>query len=128
VSGASITRRRALAWLAALGALPLVRCGTGTDPEHVVMLRRDRRSAELLGHTWLEAQRPAPGVDELLLRICGESGCEALQDDPERMRRHITQRHVRDLERGQLESVDGWLLSRTEVALCALVALVALGD
>ena len=43
--------------------------------------------------------------------------------DVERLRRLIIERHLADFERGNLVSVRGWVMSDTEVALYALVAL-----
>lgn len=120
-----LTRREALRCLAALGAIPVVGCIGETDPASLVALRRDRRSAELLGRAWLAGQRPEPSAQELVARICGESGCAGFADDGERMRRLIRARHRSDFEQGRLVSVDGWLMSQTEVALYALVAIGA---
>ena len=120
------TRRQALRYLAALGALPLqslVACSRETDPAELVALRRDRESAALLGWAWLEDQSPAPSATELVARICGESGCAEFEHDTDRMRRSIAERHRSDFERGHLVSVQGWLMSETEVALYALVAI-----
>ncbi len=121
-----ITRRQALRYLAALGVLPLhslVGCSVETDPAKLAALRRDRFSAALLGRAWLDDQSPEPDATELLARICGESGCADFGDDNDRMRRLIAERHRFDFERGNLVSVDGWLMSETEVALYALVAI-----
>ncbi len=120
------TRRQALRYLAALGALPLqslVACRRETDPAELVDLRRDRKSAALLGRAWLDEQSPEPNATELVTRICGESGCADFADDSDRMRRSIAERHRSDFERGNLISVEGWLMSETEVALYALVAI-----
>ena len=120
------TRRQALRYPAALGALPLqslVACSRETDPAKLVALRRDRLSAALLGWAWLEEQSPVPSATELVARICGESGCAEFEDDSDRMRRSIAERHRSDFERGNLISVEGWLMSETEVALYALVAI-----
>ncbi len=121
-----ITRRQALRYLAALGVLPLhslVGCSVETDPAKLAALRRDRFSAALLGWAWLEDQSPAPSATELVARICGESGCAEFEHDSDRMRRSIAERHRSDFERGNLVSVGGWLMSETEVALYALVAI-----
>ena len=120
------TRRQALRYLAALGALPLyplAGCSRETDPAELVALRRDRKSAALLGRAWLDDQSPEPSATELMERICGESGCADFADDSDRMRRSIAERHRSDFERGNLISVEGWLMSETEVALYALVAI-----
>ncbi len=120
------TRRQALRYLTALGALPLhtlIGCSGETDPAKLVALRRDRFSAALLGWAWLEDQSPAPSATELVARICGESGCAEFADDSDRMRRSIAERHRSDFERGNPISVEGWLMSETEVALYALVAI-----
>ena len=120
-----VTRRQALRYLAALGVLPLhslIGCSVETDPSKLATLRRDRFSAALLGRAWLDDQSPEPDATELLARICGESGCADFNDN-DRMRRLIAERHRSDFERGNLVSVDGWLMSETEVALYALVAI-----
>lgn len=123
MTGARITRRRALGYLAVLGAIPLLRCAQETDPLRLVAQRRDLRSAERLGRAWLDDQSPTPGAAELVARICGETGCAEFAHDTERMRDRIAERHRSDFERGNLVSVKGWLMSETEVALYALVAL-----
>jgi hypothetical protein len=124
-----ITRRQALRCLAAIGSLPLagVACGAHGEAERLVALRRDRRSAQRVGRAWLDAQSPPPDAARLVALICGASGCAGFASGGEPLRREVAQRHHSDLARGKLVAVEGWLLTETEAALYALVALSASG-
>ena len=120
-----VTRRQALGCLAALAALPLpgsVACGRELDPARLVVLRRDRHSATQLGRAWLALQSPTPSAAALVARICAEHECASLDDD-EQLHRVVTEQHRADFAEGRLVSLDGWLLTETEVALYALVAI-----
>ena len=122
-----ITRRQALVYAAALGMFPLSLPGCGSESERperrLVASRRDRCGARTVGRVWLETQQREPSAAELVQLICGDETCAEREDDVERLRRLIIERHLADFERGNLVSVRGWVMSETEVALYALVAL-----
>lgn len=80
-------------------------------------------SAARIGERYL-ASAPAEADPSLLVSsILGQHGHEATADAV--LRRVVGERRQRDFIDGNTVSVDGWVLSRTEARLCALVALQA---
>jgi len=119
---ADMGRRQALRLLAVLGLWPLScidHYSPTSDARRLLELRPDREAAALLGRAWLDAQSGAPSTAELL-RELAPHGYEG-----EALREALEQAHRKDLFAERYERIAGWRLSRTEVRLYALLALVA---
>ena len=115
------TRRELLLCLAALGAAPVLGCAGEDEVLRLAHSRVDAEAASRVGRAWL-ADRPEATPAELARAVCGDDRCPS---DPSALRLAIAERHRLDFRTGRIESVDGWILSRTEATLCALVALLA---
>ena len=81
-------------------------------------------SAAILGRAYL-AEAPAEAdPDGLVARILPESSARELAAlDGERLRALVAERQRGDFAAGRTVALDGWILSRTELRLCALAAL-----
>jgi hypothetical protein len=81
-------------------------------------------SAAILGRAYL-AEAPAEAdPDGLVARILPESSARELAAlDGERLRALVAERQRGDFAAGRTFVLDGWVLSRTELRLCALAAL-----
>jgi hypothetical protein len=135
--GRLLTRRRfialAVAFTAPLlpGAVPSV---TGlVDPRRAASARliapiRHRDSAARIGRAYLRDQPDDRDADRLLDAIVSAIGAEAGGHDPlaaddGALAGLLTRRMVTEFASRDVAVVDGWLLSRTEARLYALVAL-----
>lgn len=112
--------RREMLWLG-LASLAAAACGgRAAPPELALPVRRHLAEARLVGEGWLGTLSPRPTAEELARELA--EGAEA-PEDAEAFARHLRRRHRDDLLAGRTERVQGWLLSRTEAALYALLAL-----
>jgi hypothetical protein len=124
-------RRRMLAILAASCAwfgVPGLRVLSGSGAADAAPLSptlaglfTDRCSAEAVGAAYLRSVDDAEARPEWLVRsILGDG--PATMDQAE-LKRVIGTRIRRDFTENAVVMVDGWMLSRTEARLCALIAL-----
>jgi hypothetical protein len=127
----AFTRRRLLAALWAAGALlPALRRAHGLvaapDPAtRLVGLLRHRDSARIIGAAYLSTRPEEADARKLVEYILGADRAPPVMDrmsDTE-LRAWLRQRLGRDFATDRIVSLDGWLLSATEVRLCALAAV-----
>ena len=132
-----VSRRTVLGWMAGLGLVSLLgRLGLSalidarrrrSDAEEVASLFRERESAIALGRFYL-GLRPEEASREVLLSRLGlsEPDVSELTRDAVRTEVHarLARRHRDDFRRSRVVTVDGWVLSETELRLCALVWLL----
>lgn len=127
------SRRRVLGWVAAIGVLQLLGLRPARDRENLDLALRLIRvvpyplaSARAIGSAYLEVvpDEAASGVLRQLVRNAVLlSGTEASRLSDAALAQLFQQRVTMDFESGRIASVDGWVLSRTEARLCALMAL-----
>ena len=125
-------RRRLLTAIAAMGAsLPLVRRAHGlfvtSDPAaaRLVGLFKHRHSARAIGSVYLAThseEADAHKLVELVIRGDGDPLVAGCTSDTG-LRAWLHRRQARDFATGRVVNLDGWLLSATEVRICALAAL-----
>jgi hypothetical protein len=130
----SLARRKLLQHLvlaALLGALPasLRRAGAGARAEALAArltgCLSDAGGAYRLGAAYLVVAPEEADRARLALHIAGGAArarALARRDTPD-LRRWLRGRQRRDFAAGRTVEVAGWVLSRTEARLCALVAL-----
>lgn len=127
-----VSRRRLLAVIGAAGiflAAGWRTRGLAAVPDaevaRLVGLFKHRGSARAIGRVYLAA-RPEEADARRLVDLIGRA-----DDDPPlldaandtELRAWIRQRQARDFATGRIVKLDGWLLSATEVRICALAAL-----
>ena len=82
-------------------------------------------AAREIGALWVAANphqsRPADLVDGLLVDL----GRQARSAGPEEIHRLVAERIRSDYATGRVGQIAGWVLSRTEIRLCALAAVTA---
>lgn len=111
---AELDRRQLLALVPVFVALACERKPTlKLPPEYA------RESARVIGKAWLDKQFIDPSPRSIIEELTQGVNTE----DRLALDKHLMQRHLDDLANGRTESVDGWVLSATEVKLYALVAL-----
>lgn len=83
----------------------------------------DPRAAGAIGRAWLRAQRRPPSLAALLARLVAtDPGWMAALRSPAAVRAYGAAAVRRDFLREAVTEVDGWLLARSEVLLCAITA------
>lgn len=132
-----LTRRRFIALAVAFTAPLLPGAAPGVaglvDPRRAVSARltapfRHRDSAARIGRAYLRAEPGDGNVDHLLDTIVAAiatetDGRDPLAADDAVLAELLARRIVTDFASRDLAVVEGWVLSRTEARLCALVAL-----
>ena len=113
-AGSSFSRRKVLA--AAAGSL--IPMGCQREPPPRLPPERQRDAARVVGKAWLERHFWDPSAEDLVRELTRGAPSEAGA-----LGEYLFSRHLADLAEGRLESVEGWVLSATEVKLYALVAL-----
>ncbi len=106
--------------------------GTGVAADAIAADRYDgffsvRQAAEEIGHHYIE-DYPAEAREDVLTDLIEQSlGAEGSQASTEQAQLGDQLRRVirADFKAGRVAVLDGWLLSLTEVRLCALMALRA---
>ena len=120
------------AFLLGLAAIPFATAlGACSDRDSLrpVLLEfyADRDSARALGAEYLK-RFPDEDDDTILLeRLTGGAARasewqELAASDPQALRESIRERHREDFRAGRTLLLSGWVLSETELRLCALVA------
>lgn len=88
----------------------------------LVGLFSDPDGAAFIGRSYIELY-PERAEQESLLRDLGpELTGPASRNDP-RLREFVSYRQQRDFERGDTVIINNWILSRSEISLCALAAI-----
>ena len=113
------------ALIAGLGTGLLACAGAGSLRSALSEFYSDRAAARIVGQIYLNLAADENDPERLVALIAGEQLAEwqSLAGDRDALYRAVRARHRSDFENGNTASIDGWLLSRTEARLCALVAL-----
>jgi len=87
----------------------------------------DRRSAGVVGAAFLARFPDEDDVTRLVRQLAGSTAAverweATARSDPADLHRVLRERHRTDFEAGRVALLNGWILSQTEVRLCALVA------
>ena len=80
----------------------------------------DLEGMQEIGRRWLEINFNEMTHSQMLRRLISRS----LPQEPEDLRRYIAEARERDFQNDDIVIVDGWILSRTEVHICALAFLL----
>ena len=98
-------------------------CRTPTKPgsrDPLLMHYRNKSSARLVGDEFIMAYPDEADIDNLVAELHATLGASPTQDHLH----HAVEQQIRaDFERRDTVNIRGWILSRTEARLCALVAL-----
>jgi hypothetical protein len=124
-----LTRRRLLIAAAGLGAAvvagpiamwPVVERFAASDPAALLRgLVTHRGAAVALGRSYLEANPTEAHRADLVRNLVGAR----VPASTSRASREVASRIRADYRAGRTVVVEGWVLSRTEARLCALIAL-----
>ena len=85
----------------------------------------DRASARAIGRVFLEERSEERSRDRLIRKILGDDRDGSALADPGALRVYLRDRIRRDFARSETIELDGWVLSLTEVRLCALATTQA---
>lgn len=132
-----ITRRRFIRIITLLMPLGLVRfppalatffSPTPSDPivSNLTKIIINKKSSGIVGRAYLRSTPEEADARLLVDLICSsQAGLRSLMvgKEPEQLRTLIRHLQMEDFENGRTARVQGWVLSRTEARLCALVAL-----
>ncbi len=132
------TRRNMIRALVSVGPLAVLGLGAGYASSRVAGqhglermlagLFSDPSAAERVGQRYLD-QHPQAAAPRWLRGQIAErwSPAEMLRarSDPRFLRRLIARQQASDFENGDVVSFEGWMLSRTELNVCALLASAA---
>jgi hypothetical protein len=125
-------RRRLLAAIVAMGAfLPVVRQARGrvvaSDPAaaRLIGLLKHRHSARALGSVYLATHAQEADAQKLVELVIRSDDDPLIADrtSDAGLRAWLRRRQARDFATGRIVNQGGWLLSATEVRICALAAL-----
>lgn len=86
----------------------------------------NRESARAIGRQYLDLMPSEAGLEHLMALIChSEENCERLAHaDTAQLRTILLDQQRADFARGRTIVIDGWVLSETEMRLCALAAML----
>jgi hypothetical protein len=122
-----------LCWIGAIGVAPLLPLRPSQDSDQrdlalriAGLVQYPLASARVIGFKYLQAAPDEASVGILRRLIAGavvisDAGTGRLTDTA--LARSFHQRIRTDFESGNIVSVGGWVLSRTESRLCAMMAL-----
>ena len=85
----------------------------------------NRASARAIGRVFLEERSEEGSRDRLIRKILGDDRGGSALSDPGALRVYLRDRIRRDFARSETIELDGWVLSLTEVRLCALATTQA---
>ena len=85
----------------------------------------NRASARAIGRVFLEERSEERSRDRLIRKILGNDRGGSALSDPGGLRVYLRDRIRRDFARSETIELDGWVLSLTEVRLCALATTQA---
>ena len=85
----------------------------------------NRASARAIGRVFLEERSEERSRDRLIRKILGDDRDGSALADPGALRVYLRDRIRRDFARSETIELDGWVLSLTEVRLCALATTQA---
>lgn len=121
-------RRRFLARIAILAVTALYAEPQRADNRHA-LARNVRRSfphpydAVALGRRWLDTRSVPPDLTSLVRELFADNPAwEYALTRPAAVRRLSAVMNQADFDSGRVVELDGWILARTEVRLCAIAA------
>jgi hypothetical protein len=129
-------RRWILRGIAALGAIRITRAlavvpmRPARDPvvEHLLSYPTSLSSARVIGREYLTTHREEQSIQMLMESIvpCAPDIDVAVDGRLSRIdvHRYVYSRILSDFEVGDVIQLQGWILSVTEIRLCALIALI----
>jgi hypothetical protein len=85
----------------------------------------NRESARVIGQRYLELAPSEADPERLMALIChsDENRARLAHANTEQLREILLDQQRMDFVRGRTVMIDGWVLSETEVRLCALAAI-----
>ena len=124
--GARLTRRGVIAVLVGAGAAGTLSGRASSDFAFLHHLSPHPASARAIGEAVLSQSDQARGraVENIARSMLDRHPDLAATTTSAQARRAFARAVRRDFAQGQTRLVDGWLLSRTEVDLCVIAALV----
>lgn len=129
----SLNRRRFL-YVAGAGSIAAVGVGLalrhtwkGPDVAPFLELLDDPSAAHKLGTVWIADNRRQHNAAELVEELRRDLGPTSASATPSDLRRLVAERIRGDFTEGRVGRIGNWVLSETEIRLCALVALSAPG-
>ena len=129
----SLSRRRFLyvagaGSIAAVGVgLALRRTWQSPDVGPFLDLLDDPSAARKLGTVWIADSRRQHDAAELIEELHRDLGPTSASATPSDLRRLVAERIRGDFADGRVGRIGNWVLSETEIRLCALAALNAPG-
>lgn len=132
---ANLSRRNMLRQLTcgglmmALPASALARPAGDVSPPLASRLGRlfsNGESARVIGQRYLDLAPGEANLERLMALICHseENYARLAHTDTEQLRAMLLGQQRADFARGRTIMIDGWILSETEVRLCAVAAIV----
>ncbi|MEB3358007.1 MAG: hypothetical protein VKK04_14865 [Synechococcales bacterium] len=97
-----------------------------TFERHLLSVFSNVESAKIIGKTYLSSLPDSLNRDALLSELClgCDGGVSALSDmNTQALKEWLDRRQRNDFAEGRTVRVNGWILSKTEVDICALAAL-----
>lgn len=115
--------------LVSLPASVLAQPAGNLSPNLISRLGRfysNRESARVIGRRYLDLAPGEAAPERLMALICrsGENGTRLARANTEQLREILLDQQRTDFARGRTVTIDGWVLSETELRLCALAAIV----
>jgi hypothetical protein len=85
----------------------------------------NRESAQVIGRRYLDLAPSEADLERLMALIChsDENSARFAHANTEQLREILLDQQRTDFARGRTVMIDGWVLSETEVRLCALAAI-----
>ena len=138
ITRTSITRRGFLSVLVYLGSFGFMQLGWNLDKRRntdttdalaakLANFYVDKESAKIVGLEYLRCVPSEGKIGVLTDLICSfedEQRTAFAQANKQKLRQMLLLRQRQDFEHGRVANVRGWILSKTECRLCALVAVI----
>lgn len=114
--------------LVSLPASVLAQPAGNLSPTLVSRLSRfysNRESARVIGRRYLDLAPSEAAPEHLMALICRsrENSARLARANTGQLREFLLDQQRTDFARGRTVTIDGWVLSETEVRLCALAAI-----
>ena len=89
-----------------------------TDTQQLLRILNNPQSAAELGRQYL-SDKPALANEQMLKQALGVNG----EKDYASAKQLFEAQQILDFEKGNVQCIDGWILSNAEASLCALAAM-----
>ena len=107
--------------------MPASRAPATAVTDRLASSLRERESAAALGCEILRLGIVDGSAEALIEDLLGQSAARLAEEPADRLRGLALERHRRDCAEDEHVELHGWVLSRAEARLCALVALAGTG-